>query len=673
MSKMRGATEVGRAHPIKRCLLFILLLLLGFPFVSRLPGGAGWGAVERPGHESLPQVTVPGGTLEIKDGMLVKGGRPFFIHGVMADEKKSSGPTLERMKSLNLVGMAAGVRLIFKDNEQPQFDGPAMRQRILSNLSSGRFTDLLWMAKFPKWAMKKYGDELRGGAAFYHYNILATRSRAMHRTAMELVFDRLSPGFPFSLDLANEPAFNGKVLGSQELWQNWLQRKYSHIGELNRHWKTSLARFSNVSVPDFVSSRPSTPLDFINAPLAESLLPVYRDWTLFNRERVTAWFAELASIARSKAPEIKIHVKMLPNAFFEVDRGISPIDIVEFSDFAGCDTWTSFTGSSKWAFDWQETWLWMDMLRSVRPRKPVFNSENHLLGRQHGSTSWLEFVPEDYFYAVLMGEAVHGQYGNLMWGRYPDRNVQDRPEAVRGIQRALADMERLAVPLSALSSVEPKVTVLFSTSTMIAESARLGREPGYAMKGAYAAHLLAVYEGLITAGVPVRFAYEERALAAQVHPDGILVIPGVTHLSRETRDGISQLAAKGMKIFLYNAPLQYDQVGQAVASGDLVNHKSIIGLKDSNELVQLGRVHGRYPGISVEEGGKETTDVEWRCASAGSEAYLYLLNLSNRAKNLSVKWDKGGKAVNLIDGTSLNLQAVAMPPLGVRIIKLSTN
>ena len=674
---------------MKRCLLLILLLVFWFPPLSWSQGGGGKEPVGHPPREAGYQLGVPGTVPEIKDGMLMRGGKPFFLHGVMAapagpaarrpaddqspvdDEQEGSVPVLDKIKGLNLVGAAAGVRLIFKEGDQPQFGGPAMRQSIKSRKSEGRLTDLLWMAKFPDWAMRKYRDELRGGAAFYRYNILAPRSRMMHRTAMELVFDRLRPDYPFSLDLANEPAFNGNVFGTREPWQNWLQRKYASIGDLNKLWKTSYSRFNDVNVPDFVSSQPSKPYSFIKAPLEESRLPVYRDWTLFNRERVTAWFAELASIAKSKAPEVKIHVKMLPNAFLAVDRGMAPIDIVELSDFAGCDTWTSYTGSSKWALDWQETWLWLDMLRSVRPRKPVFNSENHLLGKQHESKSWKDFVPDNYFYAVLMGEAVHGQYANLMWGRYPDRNVQDRPESVRGIQRAIADMDRLAVPLSVLSSVEPKVTVLFSTSTMIAESAGARREPKFFMKGAYAVQLLSVYESFITSGVPVGFAYEERSLPGQVQPDGILVVPGVTHLDRGTLHELSELAAKGTKIVLYNAPLRYDQIGQPLASGDLLKHGSVRQARDLKELVQLGKAYGGQPGLSVHEGGEEAADIEWRGVAAGSDTYLYLLNLSSRVKKLSVKWGKPGKALNLIDDTSLNLDAVVMQPLDMKIVKLS--
>ena len=606
-------------------------------------------------------------SIEIKNGALVKNDKPIFLIGGMPPAEFS-----EKIDGLNLAGIGLHLRHFFRKGLEPSINANKIGSRIRKNSQSQIATDILWMERFPKWVIEKWPKELKGGTGFFRYNIFAPRAIDMHRVALTRILDIVKPLSPLSFDMANEPAFNGNFFGTRENWQDWLEKQYKEIGNLNQSWGVRHTEFSKVDVPYFVTTEWTPPYKAIDSPLPVSKLPVYRDWTIFNIQRVTGWFRRLANIVRHKAPQIKIHVKIFPNAFFNVDRGVSPIDLVELSDFAGCDTWTYYIGSGRWAFEWQNTWIWLDMLRSIKPKKPIFNSENHFSRPGKKCKPWSHFAPEEYFYAVLMGEAIHGQYATLIWGRYPERNVQDRPEAVRGIQRAILDIQRLSEPISILSSVEPEVVILYSTSTKIAESAMLSpkkKRLRFLGQNPYERIMILVYENLITSGVPVSFAYEERPLNRQVRLGDILIIPGVTHIQRSTLKEISDLAKRGMKVLLYKAQIDYDAYGHPIEHGEFFNQRNVVQAKSLQDVISFAKASERSPEVSLYEEGKEASDIEWRYTRKGNRIYLFILNHTNKTKTISVKVGKFEEAIDLISEKKVDLEKILMQPIDVKLIE----
>jgi hypothetical protein len=658
------------------CFLAILLVLL-------LPAGSSSqsGRNLQPASSQLRSIQ-SNSDLEIRDGMLLSQGRPFFLFalaarkGVPEDRNRQSlsqgrkeQPAYERLRGLNFVGLASSPELVYEKSTEPVLQGGMIKSRIKENLQAGRLTDLLWAHEIPQWARKKWSSELKGPLGFYNYNLVAPQAREIHHKALGHLLDRLSPDLPFSLDLGNEPSFNGNYQGSRAAWQRWLEARYRDVKSLNQAWGGNYSKFNQIDVPEFVSKEPVKPKDFIQAPLPAPRLPLYYDWTLFNRDRVSAWFEELAGVVRKKAPGVKIHLKMLPNVFFHVDLGIDPFAMVGLSDFAGCDTYTSYKGSGRWAFDWQETWMALDMLRSIHPRKPIFNSENHFFSGD-GSPSWLEPAPEDYFYATLMGEAIHGQYATLIWGRYPEKNVQDRPEAVRGIDRAISDIQRLSEPIATLSGMTTRVSIFFSSSTMVADAATLPREQGFIKKSRYVSALRSLYEELITSGMPVSFVYEEFPLATQLKPDEILILPGVTRMESGSFRQLSQMVASGTKVILYDSEVTRDEHGQPLKDDTFHKAANVLKLKSVQELTAKIKSMAK-PECELLEGGNPARDVEWRYATNGDKAYLFVLNLSNQRKSLSLK-TKYGKGYDLLDHKELDKNAFSVLPLSVRIIELKS-
>jgi hypothetical protein len=380
----------------------------------------------------------------------------------------------------------------------------------------------------------------------------------------------------------------------------------------------------------------------------------------------------LADIVRAKAPEVMLHVKVFPNAFFRVDRGVSAIGLSQIMDFAGCDSWTQYSGSGLWAFEWQDTWMWLDMLRSVQPRKPVFNSENHLLGRQYDENDpWLQSAPEQYFYAVFMGEAVHGQYPTLIWGRYPDKNIQDRPKARQGLQRAVTDLQRVPEVITMLSDIDPQVVIFHSLSTAIAESASLSpADKGAVQHSPYMELVKSVYEKMMTSGVPVSFAFEELPLVDQVGPDQVLIVPGVTHLQADALRGIVDLAAKGKKVMLYNSPIKFDEHGLPLPQANALNSANILRAVNLSELLQKTKETWQRPQVSLYEGGVEATGVEWRYALEGSALYLFVLNHSNDVKTITIDAGEAAQAFNVLDDTPVSLDGMTMQPLDIKVLKI---
>lgn len=618
--------------------------------------------------------------LEIRDGMLLNQGKPFFLFalaarkGVPEDRNRQSlppgkkeQPAFERLRGVNLVGLASSPELVYEKSTEPVLPGGMIKSRIKENLQAGRLADLLWASNIPAWAWKKWPSELRGPLGFYNYNLVAPPARELHHKALEHLLERLAPDYPFSLDLGNEPSFNGNYWGSKEAWQRWLATHYQDVRSLNQAWNGNYSKFNQIDVPEFVSKDPVKPKNFIQAPLPPSKLAIYYDWTLFNRDRVSDSFNELAGVVRMKAPGVKIHLKMLPNAFFQVDSGIDPFAMVGLADFAGCDTYTSYQGSGRWAFDWQDTWMWLDMLRSIRPRKPIFNSENHFFSGD-GSPSWLSSAPEEYFYSTLMGEAIHGQYATLIWGRYPEKNVQDRPEAVRGIERAISDIQQFAEAVATLSGIDSRVLIYFSTATMVSDVATLPREQGFVKKSPYMLKIRSLYEELITSGIPVSFVYEEFPLSAQLKPDDVLILPGVTRMESASFKQLSQMVASGAKLILYDSEVTRDEHGQPLKDDTLNKAANVQKFKSVQEVTAKVKDMAKSE-CEIFEGGSPARDVEWRFAPKGDKAFLFVLNHSNQSKSLSLK-TKFNKAVNLLDHQELDNHTFSVLPLSVRIFEL---
>ena len=656
---------------ISRCFSAILLVLL-------LPAGSS--SQSRPELQpssSQPRSIHSNSDLEIRDGMLLNQGKPFFLFalairkGVPEDELlpkgKKNRPAHERLKGLNLIGLASSPALVYEKSTEPVLPGGAIKSRIKENIQAGRLADLLWAHEIPQWARKKWSSELKGPLGFYNYNMVTPQARELHHKALGHLLDRLSPDLPFSLDLGNEPSFNGNYRGSREAWQRWLEVRYRDIKSLNQALGGNYSRFKQIDVPDFVSKQSVKPKDFIQAPLSASRLPLYYDWTLFNRDRVSDWFKELAGVVRKKAPGAKVHLKMLPTTFFHVDLGIDPFAMVGLSDFAGCDTYTSYKGSGRWAFDWQETWMALDMLRSIHPRKPIFNSENHFF-KGDGSPSWLEPAPEEYFYSTLMGEAIHGQYATLIWGKYPEKNVQDRPEAVRGIDRAISDIQRLSEPIAAFAGMTTRVAIFFSSSTMIADAATLPREQGFIKRSRYVSVLQSLYEELITSGLPVSFVYEEFPLTNQLKPDDILILAGATRMEATSFKQLSQMVASGAKVILYDSDVTKDEHGQPLKDDSFHKASNVLKLKSIQEVTTKIKTMLK-PECELLEGGSPARDVEWRYLPKDDRAYFFVLNLSNQSKPLSLK-TKYAKGFNLLDHQELDKNTFSVSPLSVRIFEL---
>jgi hypothetical protein len=176
---------------------------------------------------------------------------------------------------------------------------------------------------------------------------------------------------------------------------------------------------------------------------------------------------------------------------------------------------------------------------------------------------------------------------------------------------------------------------------------------------------------LITSGIPVSFAFEERPLANQVRAEDLLIIPGATHIERSTLKQLSELSARGGMVIGYEATMSADEHGQSVEPSDVLKQKKFHQAKNPQEIVNLVKASDAKPELNLLEAGREVNGIEWRYVRKGSDIYLFMLNLSNQRKNIAVQTSGQYKGLNLIDEKAVQLDAIPLQPLDVKIMKLT--
>ena len=110
-----------------------------------------------------------------------------------------------------------------------------------------------------------------------------------------------------------------------------------------------------------------------------------------------------------------MHAKVMSHAFEDPGRFEVGIDYERFTQLdriAGNDCVMAFTGAGpgEYACEWQTMAMNYTLQHSVAPDRPIFNSENHLIG--DGDT---RYIPERYIRTVYWQEAVHGQGATTTW------------------------------------------------------------------------------------------------------------------------------------------------------------------------------------------------------------------------------------------------------------------
>lgn len=373
-----------------------------------------------------------------------------------------------------------------------------------------------------------------------------------------------------SICLTNEPNCDTrKTSGLDDEFCLYLISIYdNNINELNSVYKTNYSSFWDVRMPQ-----------------SDTMDAAYYDWVQFNNQYVKNWHKFLSDAVKKYAPNVPVHIKMM-TIFGKADSlnfGVDPEDMAEITDYNGNDAW-GFLGND--ASGLISKLMWYDLLNSIKPDAPIINSEDHITEDRNEN-----YTPKQAIHsgADIWQGAVHGRDASIIWiwARSQDKtsdtygNILYRPDVLSQVSRTSLDLNRLAEYVAALQKAESRVSILYSPTTRAYQSNAVS-----VMKLAYTA---AMYSG-----ANPRFI-TERQLENGTKPNGVLVVPMVSHISDEAWQTVAEFERSGgIIITIGNNCFCFDNHNNArninISSDinvELTFNNNIVISPDSNELSDI--------------------------------------------------------------------------------------
>ncbi|XHR29809.1 MAG: beta-galactosidase [Chthoniobacteraceae bacterium] len=535
--------------------------------------------------------------------------------------------------------------------------------RLLQRLTErGMFADILLAPHyFPDWALKKYPELQVNAKGFINYNI-------DHPVAKTVVKDWIGAFVPLigqapglnSLCLSNEPGYNqtGRDPDSLPKWAFYLQSVHGSIKTLNSRYGTHYADFAEVPVPA------------ITFPQNSAQWPAYYDWVCFNQRNFAAWHRWMYDLVKAGSPEIPVHVKLVPDLMDtrpQAQRthggrlycGVDPEQIAEFTDLAGCDSWSFVSQNGPFSHTWVRTQLWYDLLNSFHQR-PVIDSELHLIVDRYPA----EPIPPEHIYNVLWQGALHHRSAYAIWlWNEPSSNsakgsIYMRPADVYAAGKAALDLNRLAPEIRTLNHLAPDVALVYSMTSLFWESR-------------YPETVKNLYTALTISGYKVTFISDRQLATGQLPGASVLFLPALTHATDGAAEGIAKLTRQGFKV----VPIGEDNLGfneyhqprsglalppSIAIKGDLKADMQTVG-------VTLKGATKNAPALMDVDSGDRTRGVDYRVAALSKGTLVSLVSVYAHSQQL--KFEGMGSGLDLISGRKINLSNFTLKAREVLLVK----
>ncbi len=527
------------------------------------------------------------------------------------------------------IGPSGTVLAPEKEGQDYRIDTKGIETKIIPFLKQAEENNiavnvLLSPHYFPAWALKKWPELNDYSGGFLKYTIDAPQARmvveAFLRTIIPLIKDYKSL---HSLCLSNEPVYKDcrKDRYSQQLWKEYLEKKYVEIAKLNAVYASQYADFAAVPIPN-------------NAEVQAT--PYFCDYARFNMDRFAAWHKWMADIIHEMAPEIPVHAKIMNEAFSRalVGNGVDPELICGLSQINGCDNWCYYNGHYS---PYLNKLDFYDLMASFK-RAPIYNSEDHII-----PDCDKRYIPEQavHLRTDLWQGAIHGRSASTIWvwerTKDPKSDLNDsviyRPDCAAMVGRTNLDLNRLAFEVKALQDAPFTARILYSLPSLVLSSVN-----DAAVKGVYAA--------LSFSGCKVGFVSETQVAAADLKPEQVVVVPASSNAAPATLEKLADFAAAGGKVVLIgedcllrdseNRPLAADRRAALLAKAIAVKMST-----DPEELRGLLAPVLREAGLNQVElitadTGQPAWGVEWRSTEREGHRLVNLVNYTSQAVNVKL-------------------------------------
>ena len=519
-------------------------------------------------------------------------------------------------------------------SENFQAKTSAIRDKVVRVLDNAEKNDvmvnvLISPHYFPDWVLEEYPQAKQTDCGL-GYNI----NDPIVQEALELYIEALMNEIKdhhalHSICLTNEPKCitrNQEALLSE--YADYLEEVHGSISTLNSIYGTKYRTFSDVPMP-----------------ASDTMDAAYYDWVQFNNRYTANWHRYLSDLVKKYAPDVATHAKIM-TIFGNSDSlnyGVDPEDLAEFTDYNGNDAW-GFYGKD--ASGLISKLAWYDLLRSIKPKAPVINSEDHIIEDRNSNYTDKQAI---HVAADTWQGAVHGRDASIIWiwGRTKNSNAATygnilyRPDVLSAVGKKSLDLNRLSKQISDLQKAESKVSILYSPTSRAYSSNTVKS-------------LLYAYETSLYAGANPKFITEKQ-LAGGIVPEGVLILPETKNIPQEAYDAILAYSKSGGKIIaLGENCLAYDEYNRTrtvVINFDqtlLIERKGTAITKPEKTTLQQQIIDvANISDSLVNKEGELVTGVEKIAANTSSG---HIWNLCNYTWDTSKKICFDGNAVDLLTG-----------------------
>ena len=617
-------------------------------------------------YPDIPRWNVIG--VEAREGGLWIGDEPLFLTGFnwnasMAREQ----PQMLKRLGVNLVdGMLRGFIDASGECSDTSDDQSYLREMAQQHFA----VDAMLSINPPPWLFERHPDLKSSG--YGHYVGYAIDHPALIEYRRQCL-DHLLPLYRkhkalFAIDLFNEPAFQGTSSYTFANWRRWLTQKYNTIDQVNAAWGTKFISFD--AIQSFPTQPESRENEWEHARVdwdKPGVRGMHYDWCAFNKQRVTDFFKASNDQIQGQTPHVSTHVKvMLGNYFtggteqrgwpmnvsyhtFGIDvPAISSLATLHggddsFQDLSSVDHPNRYFGNASYIANWINSGLSSDLMKSISPDKPFYNSEFHAV--EQADVTEIDSSPGGHIKLALWHAHLHGMNANLLWywGRGVDGAVEeqgqrwfkgsllDQPWLLNSYSRESLNLRRFVPQVSSFSRQPRRVRLLYSESSAIQEVRAIDT-------------LRDAYEALNFLGISVGFV-TERQLAEGGVPDDtrLLIVPDATYTSDETVRQLRSVAKSGVLVrIIGEQSLRMNPVGQRRNNFDIPGAKTL--KLDTPQQYQghfnrwLTEARVSRDLVAVSNDGTPAWGVEVRTAHHGGQRFAYLINLMRDPVTVQLKW-----------------------------------
>ncbi len=554
--------------------------------------------LRKPLAEGLPPLPDPArgkrpwhSKLELRDGMMLRDGEPFFPIGYVFGESDDA-LAQEAAMGCNAVHYDIGWNVSQGPGPVPEAQFAAFRQKIRNSAQWGLAVFPLMTAHYvPAWFEKKYprndfsplGSDGKPSGSWSPYSL----SFQPMRDAMADFWKSVAPVLAaepnvMAIELWNEPCYGGTWNRPDQFadYRPWtienyrraLKEKYGSIEGLRKAHGQPYASFDAVTPPRLPDELGRT---------------AWLDWMRFDQKTFADFFMWERQVVLSAAPAARLANKKQANLF---DRSAASsatnwVLMNESEDIFGLDIYGGPMSDR----------TFLEAARSYAGGKPVIVFETNAMppnaAANSGACASVALDADSrwrrgMFIFALIHDREHGLLSDAAV------SAQVRPEYVEFTQSVGRLQRELASPV-----VPARIAVLYSTTAAL-------QNPGDLIGRSTAA----AFDMIKDSHYQVDFLPEERCTDLGLSSYQLLVLPSNCILVPEGIQAVDRWTSKGGKVLAFGHSLDRDESNAPISPPaflGLASRKPAFGDRTHQTIETVSSAIGRYFDVPVKVSGVE--------------------------------------------------------------------